>query len=106
MLARYRLEGRTAFITGAGGHLGTSMTLALAEAGAHVIVNTVSPGPFPRQSIQKENPEFVRRLSAKTPMKRVGQADDIAGPILFLASDASSYVTAINLPVDGGWTAW
>ena len=67
--------------------------------------NTISPGPFPSSSVKKELPEFVDKLCEKSPMGRVGQRDEIKGAVTFLASDASSYVTGINLPVDGGWTA-
>jgi NAD(P)-dependent dehydrogenase (short-subunit alcohol dehydrogenase family) len=69
-------------------------------------VNALSPGPFPRPGITAEKSDFIARLAAKVPMGRIGAAEEIAGPLLFLASDASSYVTGINLPVDGGWTAW
>jgi NAD(P)-dependent dehydrogenase (short-subunit alcohol dehydrogenase family) len=68
--------------------------------------NSVSPGPFPSDAIQQDNPDFVRRLEAKVPMGRIGNADEVAGPVLFLASPASSYVNGTNLVVDGGWTAW
>ena len=47
-----------------------------------------------------------RRLAARTVLGRVGEASEIAGPLLFLASPASSYVTGTALIVDGGWTAW
>jgi NAD(P)-dependent dehydrogenase (short-subunit alcohol dehydrogenase family) len=40
-----------------------------------------------------------------TPMKRLGAVEDLAGPVVFLSSDWSQFVTGINLPVDGGWTA-
>lgn len=69
-------------------------------------VNSLSPGPFPPPDIVGNKPEFYRELCSKNPMKRIGYADELKGPLLFLASDASSYVTGSNLLVDGGWTAW
>jgi len=69
-------------------------------------VNSISPGPFPSQDYLDKDPEFRRQLERKTPLGRLGSATELQGPLLFLASDASSYVTGINLPVDGGWTAW
>jgi NAD(P)-dependent dehydrogenase (short-subunit alcohol dehydrogenase family) len=69
-------------------------------------VNCISPGPFPAARFLENDPAFGDRLSAKVPMRRVGNPREIQGPLLFLASDASSYVTGANLAVDGGWTAW
>jgi NAD(P)-dependent dehydrogenase (short-subunit alcohol dehydrogenase family) len=72
-----------------------------------VRVNAVSPGPFPiREKLAKEQPDFLAALERKVPMRRVGHPDELAGIAVFLASDASSYVTGANIPVDGGWTAW
>lgn len=74
-------------------------------AGKNIRVNSVTPGPFP--SPAKLPPEdFLRNLEAKTMLKRVGKAEEMAGPVVFLASDASSYMTGANVVVDGGWTAW
>jgi NAD(P)-dependent dehydrogenase (short-subunit alcohol dehydrogenase family) len=69
-------------------------------------VNCISPGPFPAKRYLDQDPEFKGRLQKKVPMGRTGDPQELQGPLLFLASDASSYVTGINLPVDGGWTAW
>lgn len=75
-------------------------------AGDRVRVNCISPGPFPNPKVLERDPEFHDRLKAKTPMRRTGGPRELMGPLLFLASDASSYVTGANLAVDGGWTAW
>jgi len=69
-------------------------------------VNAVSPGPFPSGQGKQAHPEFISRLVNKVPMNRIGAPADIRGPILFLASSASSYVTGANIVVDGGWTCW
>lgn len=68
--------------------------------------NSISPGPFPNPGFQRDKPEFIERLAHKVPLGRVGQASEIAGAVAFLLSDASTYVTGIDLPVDGGWAAW
>ncbi len=68
--------------------------------------NCISPGPFPFPSQQEANPQFMANLASRTPLGRIGRADEIAGSVLFLLSPASSYITGHNLAVDGGWTAW
>lgn len=78
---------------------------AACEYGAQGIrVNCISPGPFPNLDVQNTNSEFVNKLAAKVPMKRIGNVKELKGAIVFLASNASSYVNGINLKVDGGWT--
>jgi len=78
-----------------------------AELGKENIrVNALVPGPFPRDGIGASDPAFAERLAQKTMLGRVGSANEIAGPLLFLASRASSYVTGTALVADGGWTAW
>jgi NAD(P)-dependent dehydrogenase (short-subunit alcohol dehydrogenase family) len=78
-----------------------------AELGPEKIrVNALVPGPFPQDSVARNDPAFADRLAAKTMLGRTGLASEIAGPLLFLASPAASYVTGSELPVDGGWTAW
>ena len=53
----------------------------------------------------RANPDAIGRFMAHTPMKRVGQPEELVGPILFLVSNLSSYVTGALLPVDGGYLA-
>ncbi|HEY2032274.1 MAG TPA: SDR family oxidoreductase [Rhizomicrobium sp.] len=78
-----------------------------AELGSEKIrVNALVPGPFPQGSVAANDPAFAARLAARTMLGRTGAASEIAGPLLFLASPASSYVTGSALAVDGGWTAW
>lgn len=69
-------------------------------------VNSLSPGPFPNHRVQSEQLAFVQRLADRVPLGRVGTPEEIGGPIVFLASSASTYVNGANLVVDGGWTAW
>lgn len=67
----------------------------------NVRVNTICPGGI----FDNQDPKFVRNYEKKTPLRRMGKAEDIAAVVLFLASDAASYITGITLMVDGGWTA-
>jgi NAD(P)-dependent dehydrogenase (short-subunit alcohol dehydrogenase family) len=69
-------------------------------------VNAISPGPFPSEEVQRLNPDFITDLVSKVPMGRVGNAQEIKGPSLFLASSAASFVNGANIVVDGGWTCW
>ena len=76
---------------------------ALAEHG--IRVNCVTPGPFPNPRNQ-DDAAFNQQLANKTMLGRFGQAYEMAGAILLLASDASTFMTGSNITVDGGWTAW
>ncbi len=71
-----------------------------------VRVNAIVPGPFPYPWSQGQDTDFVSRLSNKVPMGRVGKPEEIAGAVVFLCSDAASYVTGTQIVIDGGWTAW
>lgn len=77
--------------------------LAAYWAKDRVRVNCLSPGSFPAERAPRE---MVERLCTKRPMGRMGLPYELKGAALFLASDASSYVTGQNIIVDGGWTAW
>ena len=80
--------------------------LACHLAGQKIRFNCISPGPIPNLGSENISIDFITKLSTKVPMARVGSSKEIAGPVIFLLSDASSFVNGINLPVDGGWTAW
>ena len=86
-----------------GGIIHMTRHLAVYWAADGVRVNCLSPGPFPAE---KAPAEMVERLKTKSPLGRMGLPVELKGAVVFLASDASSYVTGHNLVVDGGWTAW
>lgn len=69
-------------------------------------VNSLSPGAFPSREVQASSETFVTALSDRIPLGRVGKPEELAGAAIFLMSDASSYMTGVNLVIDGGWTAW
>jgi NAD(P)-dependent dehydrogenase (short-subunit alcohol dehydrogenase family) len=80
--------------------------LAAYWAAEGIRVNAISPGPFPKDDAPQITPEFRRRLEEKVPLGRLGRPDEMKGAVVYLASDAASYVTGHNLVIDGGWTAW
>jgi len=92
-----------AYQTLKGGILQLARHLAVYWAKDAVRVNCLSPGPFPGPSAPAE---LIERLQSKSPLGRMGMPQELKGAVVFLASDASSYVTGQNLIVDGGWTAW
>jgi len=86
-----------------GGVIHMTRHLAAYYARDNVRVNCLSPGPFPKDTIDAT---MVARLCEKLPMKRMGRPHELKGALLLLASEAGSYITGQNITVDGGWTAW
>lgn len=78
--------------------------MAVSYATSGVRINAICPGPI-RTANRPSSEQGAAALAASTPMKRLGTLEEIKGPLLFLASDASSYMTGSMLMVDGGATA-
>lgn len=100
--------GKYAYCASKHGVIGLTKVAALEHAKENVRVNAVCPGflrtPFVARMLADKNE--LDKIVAATPMGRVGEPEEVAEAVVWLCSDAASYVTGIAMPVDGGYTAW
>jgi NAD(P)-dependent dehydrogenase (short-subunit alcohol dehydrogenase family) len=106
-LSSIGLPDRTPYCSAKAGVLGLTRAAALEWAGAGLRCNAICPGPFLTEMNRPllAQPERAQAVVGRTALNRWGELHEIRGAALFLASDASSFVTGTALYVDGGWTA-
>lgn len=106
-LSAVGVPARTPYCSSKAGILGLTRTIGLEGAADNVRCNAICPGPFLTEMNRPllAEPEKARALLSNTALNRWARLPEIRGAALFLASDASSYVTGSALYVDGGWTA-
>ena len=101
------LAGRSPYASSKAAIIGLTKTLALEWANKGVTVNAIAPGPFATEMNRQllNDPVKYQDFVSRIPAGRWGELHEIAGAVVFLASDAAAYVTGSTLFVDGGWTA-
>ena len=107
MLGTIALPGRSPYASSKAAVLGLTRVLALEWAAAGVTVNAICPGPFGTEMNRQllNDPEKYQAFVQKLPVGRWGELHEVKGIVVFLASDASSFMTGTALALDGGWTA-
>lgn len=107
ILSTVAIAGRAPYCSAKAGVANLTRVLALEWAQKGVTVNAICPGPFATDMNKPllEDPEKYKAFVSKIPMGRWGELDEIAGIAVFLASNASSFVTGSTMYIDGGWTA-
>jgi len=98
----------SAYAATKGAVINLTRDLAVHWAPKGILVNAIGPAYFPSEMTGAflGMPDVVSEIERRTPLGRVGRLEELKGAIVYLASDASSYVTGQTLFVDGGWTAW
>jgi NAD(P)-dependent dehydrogenase (short-subunit alcohol dehydrogenase family) len=100
-------SGLVAYAASKHGLVGLTRTQAVEWAEHGITANAIAPGYFPTEMTEQLLASAAtRRLKQFVPMGRFGVVEELVPALLFLASPASSYVTGVVLPVDGGWSAW
>ncbi|GAA0357409.1 SDR family NAD(P)-dependent oxidoreductase [Bacillus horti] len=107
MLAHYGSKNLLTYAASKGGVLQVTQCLAVEWAGEYIRVNSVSPGYIetPLSSGATKDPVFKERILSRTPQRRFGKPEEVAAVVYFLLSDEASFVTGVDIPIDGGLLA-
>jgi 2-deoxy-D-gluconate 3-dehydrogenase len=104
LLSFVGMENRAAYVASKAGLVGLIKSLAVEWAKYNININAVAPSfiptPLNRHTLKGE---FKQKIIERTPFRRLGQPEDIVGAVVFLASDASNFITGQTILVDGGW---
>jgi 3-oxoacyl-[acyl-carrier protein] reductase len=103
VLASYGFPGQTAYVATKSALVGLTRVWAREFGPCGIRVNAVSPGYIDTRMNEKNPPELVERVVARTPLGRVGKPEDVANVYLFLSSDEADFLTGAIIPVDGGF---
>lgn len=105
--AHFGFPGNPAYVASKSAILGLTKALAEDWAKYNIRVNSVTPGYIHTRMTEKafKNSKLHQARLDRMMLKRWGRPEDLAGTVIFLSSDASTYITGIDIPVDGGWTA-
>ena len=106
--ARVVILGRTAYAVSKAGVVQLTRHLAVELASYSIRCNAICPGPMATDlnlKMKEDNVPGIKQFIERIPMKRIGEPFEICGAVVYLASDASSYVTGTTINIDGGWSA-
>jgi NAD(P)-dependent dehydrogenase (short-subunit alcohol dehydrogenase family) len=94
-----------AYVAGKAGIIGLTKVAALDYADHGIRVNVLAPGPILTHHLERAGEEAQRQAGLSTPMRRIGQAEEVAATVLWLCSAQSSFITGVTVPIDGGQSA-
>jgi NAD(P)-dependent dehydrogenase (short-subunit alcohol dehydrogenase family) len=101
----YGVSQLAAYVAGKAGIIGLTKVAALDYADQSIRVNVVAPGPILTHHLERAGAEAQRQAAQSTPMRRIGQAAEVAATVLWLCSDHAAFITGVTVPIDGGQSA-